>query len=149
MIGLSKNFGVKKGITPVLSIVLLVLIMVGLIGGAYLFISGSQEEAQAQVKEAQSRTSESVASKIVIETVWNNSGNIGVQIRNIGGTEYTAEEISQINAYVDDVPATISGLSGSLAVGATTTFDINTPYSEGAVIKLTFPKGGSDTKIAP
>ncbi len=139
----------RKGITPVLSIVLLVLILVGLIGGVYLFISGSQEEAQESAQESVSKTIQSATSKLVIETVWDNGGKIGVQIRNVGTSTYTTSDFSTASAFVDGSPRTIEGLTSDLPEDETTTFNVTGPYVQGGTLKITFAKGGSLTKVLP
>ncbi len=145
--------GTRKGITPVLSIVLLVLIMVGIVGAAYVFIKSAQEEAQSQSSESLAKTAKSVSLLMSIESIWDpvsDDGNFTVQVRVQGSGTFTSDILDTATAYVDDVPITVyNNNSGDLEPGDTGRFIIaeNLTDVRGKNLRITFSSGSTINKI--
>jgi flagellin-like protein len=123
-----------KGITPVISIVLLVLIAVTIVGFVFLFLSravstgtnatGTQLQAQQQIMQ------KTVA-------VVNINGD-QISVTNTGSE--TVYPSSEVTFYVDGVMRSCeSWTSGSIAPRETATCDLNVTCSSGSVLKVVSP----------
>ena len=136
----------KKGITPIISTVLLLMLVVAILGLTYVFISGTTQETQEEVSAQLKDTTTNAKAEISIDTVWNDSGNISFVLRNTGSYSFSAEEVNQIQAYFDGTPMTIDTISEAFAEGNTKTFNSTTAYAVDKIVKIIAPKGFYTTK---
>ena len=136
----------KKGITPIISTVLLLMLAVVIFGLTYVFLTGTTQETQEEVSTQIKDTTTDAKAEISIDTVWNDTNNISFVIRNTGLYSFSAEEVTQIQAYFDGVPMAINTISGELAVGDTKTFNSTTSYASDKILKIVAPKGFYTTK---
>ncbi len=142
----------RKGITPVLSIVLLVMLMVGLILGVYMFLSGTASQTQEEAQKTTTEVLTGLATQVKIDSLWNNSGRISLQIRNTGTRAIPSSELSSIVVYVDDKPVTITNTNWNttnLDPRKTRVLDLNANYTHGARVRVELAKGSSVSKTIP
>ncbi len=106
----------RKGITPILSVVLLLMMTVAAFGLAYFWLSETQKDLQsdvkANIKESLGKTQASVA----IISVYESSDNkINISLMNNGKVSYDGTDIwnsgsSKIAIFIDGVPKKISDM---------------------------------------
>jgi len=96
----------RKGITPIVATVLLMLIAVGAVGSASVFLddtlTGLQENLEGDLEEEQTVE----ASDLRIESAYRSSGDINIDVRNSGSvTLDVARDGSKLwNLYIDGRP---------------------------------------------
>ncbi len=137
----------RKGITPVMSIVLLVLLMIGLIGGTYVylqsFMSQSDEASQKMLNE------ELKASKTILtlSSKWDDVPGdnwFNISVKNTGPDTLASSLIENANAYIDDAPVNIIRVdSGDVAPGKIFYMSVNKNLidNKGKVLKIVFGNG--------
>lgn len=146
-----KNFSynAKKGISPVIATMLMVIITISLVGFAYTFLS---DFVTTGANTAQNQTSSLIQNpQISINSVWNESGNIGVSIASVGTT---AVNLKNMRVFVNNAPKTWTGASidgcnnsESLVPGASCNIVINEAYNIGSKIKISVAKAEAITTI--
>jgi flagellin-like protein len=111
-----------KGISEIITMVMIILIIVSLTGMLYIWVSGMFTDISSSAKNKVDNTKTWAvdfkigAAKNVTPTV------VTVIIRNIGSAPMN---VSRMNAYVDDTLYTISGApTSALAEGGTATFNV-------------------------
>ncbi len=98
----------KKGLTPVLSMVLLLMIAVAAVGIMYGFVmklqKGTQSNIQKQTGAMQQKIQQQINTQFDIESVFKTSDNhIGISLRNTGSSEICFKDLT---VYVNGVPTT-------------------------------------------
>ena len=91
-----------RGITPVVSIILLLIISVVIVGAASMFLSRAVTSAGAGAESAASRQSQQLASQFRVEGVSSNK----VYVRNMGANTISS---GSLGFYVDGAPVTATG----------------------------------------
>ncbi len=122
----------RKGITPVLSVVLLLMMTVAAFSLTYFWISGTQEDIQKEVGATISDSLAKSQGAIKIESIFNSSGKIGVIVRNTGKSTYSNEDMSSTNIkisfYVDGIPVPATNIEflegGDTTLAPKSTFKI-------------------------
>lgn len=163
----------RKGITPVVAIILLLLMTIAAAGAAYLWITKLQgilaESAQGSWVDTQRKTN----SKISIESIYNDTnGHLYLVLRNVGTYDFTTSDQSKITLYIDeqlktqrsstgasDLPTTSPAVncllwSGSTAStfseGATMSVNCTSAYgsdpTKTVIVKIEPPFGSGDVK---
>jgi len=95
----------KKGITAVVAIVLLLMMTVGAAGLAYVWVTGLQNKAQDTTGSNVRQMSDESGAKIVVDSVWNstsvsddglscNDGCIAFNVRNTGSYIFDKSKMS-------------------------------------------------------
>ncbi len=102
---LSKN---RKGLTPVLSMVLLLMIAVAAVGIMYGFVmklqKGTQNTIQKQTGSIQQKIQQQINTQFNIESVYKTSDDhLGISLRNTGNSEICFKDLT---VYVNGVPTT-------------------------------------------
>ena len=112
----------RKGITPIIAIVLLLMMTVAAFGMTFVWVQKTQGEIQDGVSDEVTNMMGKNAAQFSIESVYNDStgGLIAVIIRNSG--TYSFSDGSQFKIYVDGLPTTHDNPAGSLAPGASQTY---------------------------
>jgi len=102
--GLKSN-SKRKGITPVIAIVLLLMMTVAAAGMAYVWIMGLQEDIQEQSNEGVEKQQRDTAAAISIVSAWNDTTStmIAFTIKNTGTYTFSADEIAQFTYYFNGV----------------------------------------------
>ena len=142
----------RKGITPVLSIVLLVMLMIGLVLGVYMFLSGTASQTQEEAQKTTTEVLTGLSTQVKIDSLWNNSGKISLQIRNTGTRTIPSSELANIVVYVDDKPATITTTgwnTTNLDPRKTRVLDLDADYAHGARVRIELAKGSSISQTIP
>ncbi len=142
----------RKGITPVIAIVLLLMMTVAAAGMAYMWIMSLQEDMEETANEGIAKQRRDASSAITIESVWKDPAGLDIQfvIRNSGTYTFTATELGQFGYYIDGVPITVgtkcTGLAGA---GSTCIVDSDElfPAAPGdeKVIMVKLPAGKGST----
>jgi len=131
-----------KGVSSIIAIILILMIVVALAALAYTWFSGIFTSLTATTSNATASTTSAMSTNFRIEIARNITGlslgnyNVTVTIRCLG---ITPIDLTQLSAYINDVPVKIwgqSSLSSALNYGNITTFNVTntTPISD--------PKGG-------
>ena len=96
----------RKGITPIIAIVLLLMMTVAAFGMTFVWVQKTQGEIQDGVSDEVTNMMGKNAAQFSIESVYNDStgGLIAVIIRNSG--TYSFSDGSQFKIYVDGLPTT-------------------------------------------
>lgn len=130
----------RKGLTPIIAVVLLLLMTVAAAGLAYQFVTGTQSDVQEKVKSNVDSQLSASDYAFIIENVGKSGTGHAITIRNTGKAAITASDLS---LYIDGA-SVAHGLTGSIAAGSTTTTAaLGTFPSAGATsnIKITHKSG--------
>ena len=159
----------RKGITPVIAIVLLLMMTVAAAGMAYVWIMSLQEDIAASTNEDLKNLQTQKNARLGIEAVRNNTdattnpagnaqGNLAFIVKNAGTYTFSATEVGNIKIYVDGVDvsrdggnqaelAKIAGQGTSAQIYTGTAFP-RTPGSDGGVrIEVVPPVGVGATYL--
>lgn len=116
----------RKGITPVIAIVLLLMMTVAAAGLAYSWIMSMQETAQAGISEDISARMETMRAGITIISVWQTGATpdtgISMAIKNSGSSTFQDAEIDDFQVFVDGKPPTTGGCLADSDIGPGKTF---------------------------
>lgn len=129
----------RKGITPVIAIILLLLITISMVGFAFVWFS---RVATISAERAENQTLEQFSAqekKIRID----NAKGTSASIRNIGSR---AIAVAEMAAFVDDVSVTLSGCTGSIQPGAVVICTLSTSCDSPERLKMTAP-GNQDIVV--
>ncbi len=91
----------KKGITPVISIILLLLISVAAAGALYLWYSRSQEDVASTAQTGMEKQTEQSSYRMNIESIWKVDNQLCLSVRNTGVEDYTASEVEGTGIYIN------------------------------------------------
>jgi flagellin-like protein len=128
----------KKGITPVIAIILLLLITISMVGFAFVWFSRLQGSIQDSVTNKTDSQINAMGKTVVIDLASNSTGSIA--IRNSGTSTINAAEYK---LYVAGVDRTTS-CSGPIVPGATVV--CSTTYCPmNGVVKVTAPGNTDET----
>ncbi len=93
----------RKGITPVVAIILLLLMTIAAAGAAYIWVTrlqGTLEETSGGgISDTQRRTN----TRLSIENIYNESTYITAVLRNIGTYDLVADDLKKVTIYMDEV----------------------------------------------
>ena len=121
----------SKGITPVISIVLLLLVTLTIFGIVYAFMNNMLGTSAGSTSENTENIMEQLSSKFRADSV-DEDGN--VYIRNIG-----ENTLSNFTVFVDGLPQ--DSVSESIVPGSLGVLSLSSPLAEG-VHNLTIASGG-------
>lgn len=108
----------RKGITPVIATVLLLMMTVAAAGLAYTWVMGIQTQAQAGITTQMQQQQQAAQSSIAIDSVWNESigttGTLAFSLKNTGAYTFLVSEVNNFKLYIDGKPAdaSVSTLDG-------------------------------------
>ena len=85
----------KKGATPIIAVILLLLITIAAGGATYLWLSRTQSTLFAQTSEGITASSKQIYGRIDIVSVWNETNQLCLLLRNLSEQEitYTDEDL--------------------------------------------------------
>jgi flagellin-like protein len=133
-----------KGISAIISVILLVMISISLAGLAWVwFFNISNTLTTSATNETQAATNK-LGMKAKIEVAQFYSANwVNATIRNIGTVNI---DIAKLGIFVDGVLSTYNPNTGILAPGSTITINITnaTPACTGKVLEISFENGFED-----
>ncbi len=137
-----------KGVSSIIAIILILMIVVALAALAYTWFSGIFSSLTATTSNATTAASSAMTTNFRIEIARNVTGatccNVSVTLRCLGTTPL---DLTKISAYVNDVPATIQGLSSlstSLVYGNVSTFyitPVTASFTSGARLRVIAASG--------
>lgn len=140
----------RKGITPVIAIVLLLMMTVAAAGLAYMWVIGVQQEAQTGIETQVQQIQQQAAAQLTIDTVYNETGNIDFVLRNSGTYAFSTTDVSNFAYYIDGKTITPNvACPGTLATGKTctvetsSTFPIEVGTDGSKIIKVVPPVGSA------
>lgn len=147
----------RKGITPVVATVLLIMISVGSVVSAYSFINDAQKKAQENFED---RLSGDEEAEINLEGAYNNTNYTTLSVRNTDDVTLPIKEDGEKiwSLYVNGVPTEWKFIDDEkknkdfVAVNNSATVEINSTEDypveeEETAFKLTVQNGGSDSLI--
>lgn len=91
----------KKGITPVIAIILLLLMAVAAAGALYLWYSRSQEDVASSAQTGMEKQVEQSSYRMSIESVWKVDDQLCLSVRNVGIDDYSASDVNNTAIYVN------------------------------------------------
>jgi flagellin-like protein len=129
----------KKGITPIISIVLLVMITIAMVGFAWVWFSrvgqGAMNRTQTQIEQQQ----QSMQKTIRIDNI--NAASSVVYVRNTGTLDIAGSELT---IYVGGVIQSCTWSPSTISPGSTASCDWSTgSCTSGTIVRITAP-GNSD-----
>lgn len=152
-----KSKSKRKGITPVIAIVLLLMMTVAAAGMAYVWIMSLQEGIAADTDADIARLQDQKNTRLEIVSVYNTSaGEMNFIIKNAGTRVFTPTEAGNIMIYIDGQMKTLPVACSTAISSQGTTCTYNTagtqyptvPGRNGAVeIKVEPPFGTGDVYV--
>lgn len=94
---------VKRGVSPIIAVILLLLMTVAAAGAAYLWITKIQSMMTESVTGSFLQSTKAQETKFCIESVWNSTTQIIFTMRNCGSYDVTQSDFGQTGYYVDSV----------------------------------------------
>ena len=133
----------KKGITPVVTTILLLLIAVVVIGLAFVFFQTVMKNVTDTASGGINTTAQNMGKLIAIDNV---NGSM-VVVRNIGTVTIPVAEVS---VYINNAPVACSWTGTTILTGRTAPcrFPTGTTCLNGAILKVTSP-ANDDTVACP
>ncbi len=134
-------FGARKGITPVIALVLLLMMTVAAAGMAYVWFMDVQEETQDTVKDSLSQRTDQMAAAVKIDATYEDglvATSTDIIVRNIGSTTYTGMSTVLLGGDVCSAAVALG------APGTVTVVNCNLlPLSADVVIRVIPPQGSA------
>ncbi len=129
----------KKGISSVIAVVLLLLIAVGITWTVYTWLTGTMTTVTEETGESIEKKTEIIGSDFVIAAAGYNTANSRGQI-SISNTGTNDIDLSKITIYLKGVSQSItSGNTGTLSPGSTATLEFtNTSKVCGEVVRVVY-----------
>jgi flagellin-like protein len=137
-----------KGVSEIIAIILILMIVIALAALAYTWFSGIFSSLTSTAGTSVTQSTNAMASNFNIESARNFSlvggvASVSVSLRNVGTQAF---DMTQIGAYVNNLPYSTTGNSGSLVPGAVQNFNVTSvPNPCGQVLKITIGSGLSQT----
>lgn len=133
----------RKGITPVIAVVMLVLIVVSLVGGIFIWLQGVMDETQEGLGEEITGETEAMAKDASIDHVsCDDDGNVDeIYIRNEGSMDL---EDGDISVYIGGSREGGFPDNGDLEPGGVESMDITEVV--GSTVEITGPGATADSE---
>lgn len=134
----------RKGITPVIAIVLLLMMTVAAAGMAYVWVTGVQQETQNAVSESMRERTAQMGGGITIDAVYEDNNVTTVAIRNTGSITFTgpvkvfAGAATCDNAFVNATRSSTTTKCGNGSGGTA-----SRPLIDGLSIRAVPPQGAA------
>ncbi len=146
-----KSKSKRKGITPVIAIVLLLMMTVAAAGMAYVWIMSLQEDIAEDTERDLDNLNKQKSARLSVSAVWKNAGNIDLIIKNAGTYVYTPADCANIEILVGGTMmapgscASITGQGTTCTVSSATVFPTVAGDIGAVTIKVIAPIGMGDT----
>lgn len=141
----------RKGITPVIATVLLILVSVAATVSAFTFLTSIQDQAQSSWEERFSEQELETKSDIGIEFMYNKSTYLLMNVRNTGSVTVPVKEEGNLvwDLYIDGRPLDGGADSWSLTDPQDSQEQVLLDAQETVVVNTTvdFPSEGEDTAV--
>jgi hypothetical protein len=129
-----------KAVTPLISVILLLLITIAMVGFTYTWFTRVSADVTNQTSSA---IEDERGKRLVIDDVLLNTN---VYLRNIGTKSIGADEVQ---FYINNAPAACDfGITNFITPGETVTCTLASQCNVGSILKATFPSG-SDLITCP
>lgn len=92
----------RRGITPVVAVILLLLMTIAAAGAAYLWITRLSTMITTGATEGFVESQRKQNTRYTLDTVWNESNTIFLVIRNSGSYELPATDFDKSSVYIDN-----------------------------------------------
>lgn len=90
----------RKGITPIIAIVLLLMMTVAAFGLTFMWVQETQSEIQNSISRDITDVTDKNSAQFNIESIFNNTdGNVSIVLRNTG--RYSFNDLSDFSIYLD------------------------------------------------
>ena len=128
-------FGKRKGITPVIALVLLLMMTVAAAGMAYIWFQDVQQETQDTVSDSLAERTGQMAGAVSIDAVYEDADVTQVAIRNTGSTTFATAVVVYAGASPCGA-ATVNAPQSSVVVACA-----GQALADGIVIRAIPPQG--------
>ncbi|MBI2076244.1 MAG: hypothetical protein HYT72_03280 [Candidatus Aenigmarchaeota archaeon] len=128
-----------KGITPVISVILLLLVAIAIVGLASGFFQRIFTQAGTGVDEQLNASTTQLGQTIKIDS----AAGTSVVVRSTGSKTM---DLSSVKVFADNVPQTCTWSSPTLAAGGTATCTLGTACT-GKVVKASAPGGNAPETV--
>ena len=141
----------RKGITPVIAIVLLLMMTVAAAGMAYVWIMSIQGDIAQDTAEDLADIQDEKNTRLEIVTVRNDSnGKIELTFKNAGSYVFSASNAEQIKLYIDGVSIDLlSSTCGTDIKGRGTTCTLDGAITEANYPSVVGSDGAVEIRIEP
>lgn len=119
----------KRGITPIIAIILLLLMTVAAAGAAYLWITKIQGMMTESITGGFLSGQKAENTKICIDTPWKDSTDLKFTIRNCGKYDISASDFAKTGYYIDNVNTACTATTGAFTMGELRTVTCAAVYS--------------------
>lgn len=137
-----------KGVSAVIAIILILMIVVALAALAWTWFSGIFADLTESAGESITQQQEQIQKNFALEASFCAvNGSIGFSVRNIGTGELDGDQVS---AYVNNVPASTTGVGGILAEGAISSYmteNVTCFAMTNPTLKITIESGLSKSDV--
>ncbi|MCK5474000.1 MAG: hypothetical protein KAI53_01220 [Candidatus Aenigmarchaeota archaeon] len=89
----------RKGITPIIAIVLLLMMTVAAFGLTFVWVQSTQQDLQENIGKDIKSVTDMNAAQFSIESIYNDTGNISIVVRNTG--RYTFPDATLFTVYLN------------------------------------------------
>ncbi len=125
----------RKGITAIISIVLMLLLLVAVFGGVYMWITKFQKKTQEQVSSGAGAATSKATGSVkymfsVVSIADDGSGNVQITLKNDGNTEIRQQDASNLIVKLD------GRVVGSTVANATALTGGNTNWEPGELLQF-------------
>ena len=122
----------KKGLTPIIATVLLLMLTIVAFGMAYVWLSKMQNNTQNTISNQVSQVAGQLGNYLNIISVYKDtSGNTVVVVKNTGNAAISANMLGNATLLIDGVPVQVTHPSGGLDPYATAKYiTISYPFSK-------------------
>ncbi len=135
MTQINKFFKTKrKGITPIIAIVLLLMMTVAAFGLTFVWVQSTQQDLMKKTGDEITGVTDKASAQIAIESIYNDtaSGNITITLRNTG--RYNFEDTADFTIYLDGKLQT-SDITGDFAPDTIKTTIITTADKDWRILE--------------
>ncbi|MFH0962299.1 MAG: archaellin/type IV pilin N-terminal domain-containing protein [archaeon] len=97
----------RKGITPVVAVILLLLMTIAAAGAAYLWIVKLGDMLRSEGTNRLTDDLKRQNTRYTIDSIWNESSDIFIVVRNTGSYELPATDFDKTIVYFDSKPSSV------------------------------------------
>lgn len=137
----------RKGITPVIAIVLLLMMTVAIAGVAYVWLTKVQEDIQKGTEGVIKEKTEAMKASVSIDSIWKTGTApdyyIALTVRNAGSHVYTRTEVEGFKVYLDNADADGSWISGEICESGSLVLSDTCDWDTSGTPGTIFPGSGT------
>ena len=122
----------RKGLTPIIATVLLLMLTIVAFGMAYLWLKNMQTSTQNAISEQVSDVQANLGNYLSIISVYkdSSSGNIVIVVKNTGNKPILVDLLKKASVLIDGVPVQVTPPSHALDGYASANYIVNSPFTK-------------------